>query len=70
MRSRYKRTLNHDEIDALLDLARIPRHEVRTCVDTGGTYNRVYRLRLIDGSGAILKIAPGPGAPVLAYERG
>jgi hypothetical protein len=40
-----------------------------TCI-TGGTFNAAYRLRLADGSGAVLKIAPGPTGAILGYEQG
>jgi aminoglycoside phosphotransferase (APT) family kinase protein len=36
----------------------------------GGTYNAVHRIRMTNGSGLILKVAPGPGVPALTYERG
>lgn len=36
----------------------------------GGTYNAVYRIRLTDGTGLVLKQAPGPDVPALTYERG
>ncbi|MFD4636086.1 phosphotransferase family protein [Lentzea sp. NPDC058436] len=36
---------------------------------TEGTYNTAYRIRLADGSGLLLKVAPSPDAPGLTYER-
>jgi aminoglycoside phosphotransferase (APT) family kinase protein len=36
----------------------------------GGTFNTVYLSRLVDGSGLVVKIAPDPREPVLAYEKG
>jgi aminoglycoside phosphotransferase (APT) family kinase protein len=35
----------------------------------GGTYNAVHRIRLADGTGLVLKRAPGPDVPALTYER-
>jgi len=36
----------------------------------GGTFNTVYRVRCADGSGVVVKLAPGRDAPILRYERG
>lgn len=36
---------------------------------TEGTFNTAYRIRLEDGSGLVLKVAPLPDAPGLTYER-
>jgi aminoglycoside phosphotransferase (APT) family kinase protein len=33
------------------------------------TFNTAYRIRLTDGSGLVLKIAPRPTAPILTYEH-
>jgi aminoglycoside phosphotransferase (APT) family kinase protein len=35
-----------------------------------GWFNVAYRIRLRDGAGVVLKIAPPPGVDVLTYERG
>jgi len=35
-----------------------------------GTFNSAYRLRLTDGADLVLKIAPDPRAPRMAYEQG
>ncbi|HWO65567.1 MAG TPA: aminoglycoside phosphotransferase family protein [Umezawaea sp.] len=37
---------------------------------TGGTFNSVYRVRTTGGDGLVLKVAPGPAAPVLGHEHG
>nr|WTA64362.1 aminoglycoside phosphotransferase family protein [Micromonospora sp. NBC_00855] len=43
---------------------------VRSCAPlTGGTYNSIYRVGLSDGTAVVLKVAPDPAAPALAYER-
>jgi aminoglycoside phosphotransferase (APT) family kinase protein len=34
------------------------------------TFNTAYRIRLADGRGLVLKVAPDPAIPVLAYEHG
>lgn len=36
----------------------------------GGTFNAAYRIRLTDGTGLVLKVAPPPEVPTLTYERG
>jgi aminoglycoside phosphotransferase (APT) family kinase protein len=36
---------------------------------TEASYNTAYRIRLADGSGLVLKIAPDPSMPGLSYER-
>lgn len=35
----------------------------------GGSYNTLYRVRTVDGSRLVLKIAPAAGKPCLRYER-
>jgi aminoglycoside phosphotransferase (APT) family kinase protein len=37
---------------------------------TGGTFNAVHLVHLVDGSGLVVKIPPGPDTPLLRYERG
>jgi aminoglycoside phosphotransferase (APT) family kinase protein len=55
----------------MLAAAGIPQAQVTevTPLD-GGTFNDVSRVTLTDGRHLILKVAPAPGVPVLAYERG
>lgn len=36
----------------------------------GGTFNAAYRIRLTDGTGLVLKVAPPPDVPTLTYEHG
>jgi len=65
------RELRRDQIEAVATACGVPAGDV---VDfhhlDGGTYNTVYRIRCRDGAGMILKLAPGPGAPILGYENG
>lgn len=66
-----RRHLKRRQVEALLEPAGLRLDAAQECVAvTGGTFNTVYRLGLADGSGAILKLAPGPAAPLLQYERG
>lgn len=36
----------------------------------GGTYNSVFRVAMADGTRLVLKVAPDPAAPAMAYETG
>jgi hypothetical protein len=45
--------------------------EVAGCDElTGGTFNAVWLVRLTDGTGLVVKLAPDPAEPMLRYERG
>jgi aminoglycoside phosphotransferase (APT) family kinase protein len=71
MRSGRKRQLEPGQVDALLESAGVGPDAVLDCVEVGGgTFNAVYRLRLADGGGAVLKLAPATAAPIMGYERG
>jgi aminoglycoside phosphotransferase (APT) family kinase protein len=37
---------------------------------TGGTFNTVHRVSLVDGTKLVVKIPPGPDTPLLRYEQG
>jgi aminoglycoside phosphotransferase (APT) family kinase protein len=68
---RFRRQLNRDDLVQVLNLSG---------VDGGGlagfgelaqaSYNTAYRLRLADGTGLVLKVAPDPTAPGLSHEHG
>jgi aminoglycoside phosphotransferase (APT) family kinase protein len=71
MRSGRKRRLERHQVDALLESAGVGPDAVLDCVAVGGgTFNTVYRLRLADGGGAVLKLAPATDDPIMGYERG
>lgn len=54
----------------MLTVAGYPPGAVQTCTRLGeANYNTAYRIRLTDGAGLVLKVAPDPAAPALAYER-
>jgi hypothetical protein len=58
-------------VEDMLAEAGIPRAQVADVVPLGGgTFNDVCRVTLTDGRRLILKAAPPPDVPVLAYERG
>lgn len=61
---------NQNGLDRVLAAAGHPPGAVQACARLGdANYNTAYRIRLTDGTGLVLKIAPDPGAPALAYER-
>ena len=46
-----------------------PHARVAECTElTDGTYNLAYRMRLVDGPSAVLKVAPPPGMDLLTHE--
>ncbi|HEX3647092.1 MAG TPA: aminoglycoside phosphotransferase family protein [Pseudonocardiaceae bacterium] len=59
-----------DGLDRVFAAAGYPPGGVEACTRLGdANYNTAYRVRLADGTGLVLKIAPDPTAPALAYER-
>jgi aminoglycoside phosphotransferase (APT) family kinase protein len=59
-----------DGLDRVFAAAGYPPGAVQACSRLGdANYNTAYRIRLADGTGLVLKIAPDPAAPALAYER-
>jgi aminoglycoside phosphotransferase (APT) family kinase protein len=69
--NRYRRQLTGVELDDVLATSGVDPGLVHLCDELPeGTFNTVYRIRLIDGTGLVLKVAPDPDAPVLTYERG
>lgn len=69
MRSRTKRHLSPDELDALLRARAGFGCRVEGEL-SDGWFSAVYRVRLDDGRPAVVKLAPPDEAPVLRYERG
>jgi aminoglycoside phosphotransferase (APT) family kinase protein len=61
---------DRDGLHRVLAAAGHPPGTVQSCTRLGDAhYNIAYRVRLADGTGLVLKIAPDPAAPALAYER-
>ncbi|HEX5118606.1 MAG TPA: aminoglycoside phosphotransferase family protein [Pseudonocardiaceae bacterium] len=61
---------DRDGLHRVLAAAGHPAGTVQSCTRLGdANYNIAYRVHLTDGSGLVLKIAPDPAAPALAYER-
>ncbi|WP_018680215.1 phosphotransferase family protein [Actinokineospora enzanensis] len=59
-----------DRRAAILAAARIAPDLVKSATRLGNTtFNTAYRVRLTDGSGLLVKIAPGPDTPTMAYEH-
>ncbi|EEP72216.1 phosphotransferase [Micromonospora sp. ATCC 39149] len=69
VQSTTKRRLSPDALDTMLRAAMgVGCHvEAELC---DGWFNTAYRIRLDDGRGAVVKLAPPRQAPVLRYERG
>jgi aminoglycoside phosphotransferase (APT) family kinase protein len=66
----YKRRLDRDRLEALLGAAGVPPGQMRGCTElTDGTFNTAYAVRLVDGTGLVVKISPDPAAPILRYEQ-
>jgi aminoglycoside phosphotransferase (APT) family kinase protein len=71
MKTRYHRELDRDQLQSLLATAGVPWDTVAEYhLLDGGTYNTVYRVRRTDGTGVVVKLAPGRDAPILRYEQG
>jgi aminoglycoside phosphotransferase (APT) family kinase protein len=66
----YQRHLDDAELADVLAASGISPGLLAERVELGeASYNTAYRLRLTDGSGLVLKIAPDPSMPGLSYER-
>jgi aminoglycoside phosphotransferase (APT) family kinase protein len=66
----HRSTLDDAAIARVLAAAGIDPGQVAAREELGAaTYNTAYRIRLDDGAGLVLKIAPAPGAPGLSHER-
>lgn len=58
------------ELAQILAAAGVPAESVRDTRElSGGTYNTVTQLTLVDGRELVLKVPPHPDQPTLAYER-
>jgi aminoglycoside phosphotransferase (APT) family kinase protein len=68
---KYRRRLDRADLDRVLAESDVdPSRVVDWSELTEASYNTAYRIRLSDGSGLVLKVAPNPGAPGLTYEHG
>jgi aminoglycoside phosphotransferase (APT) family kinase protein len=66
----HARELRSEQVLELLAAAGIGADRVvQVAALSGGTYNTAYRIRLADGTGAVLKVSPEPSAPILRYEQ-
>lgn len=71
MTDAYRQRLDRTQVDLVLAASGVDPGLVVSCDElTEGTFNTAYRIRLADGAGLVLKIAPRPDMPVLAYEHG
>ncbi|PRY36678.1 phosphotransferase family protein [Umezawaea tangerina] len=70
MTNRHRLRLDEETVLRILRAAGVDPGTVTSWAELPeGTFNSVYRVRTT-GGGLVLKVAPGPDAPVLGYERG
>jgi aminoglycoside phosphotransferase (APT) family kinase protein len=66
----YGRELDQAQLDAVLTASGIEPGSVARWAQLGeATFNTAYRIKLADGRGLVLKVAPDPAMPLLAYEH-
>ena len=66
----YQLHLDDEQLAGVLAAAGIEPNRLSSRTELGeASYNTAYRLRLTDGSGLVLKVAPDPSMPGLSYER-
>jgi aminoglycoside phosphotransferase (APT) family kinase protein len=66
----YERELDQAQLDAVLTASGVEPGSVAQWAQLSeATFNTAYRIRLADGRGLVLKVAPDPAMPVLAYEH-
>jgi aminoglycoside phosphotransferase (APT) family kinase protein len=67
---KYRRRLERADLDRILVESTVDPARVRDWSElTEASYNTAYRIRLTDGSGLVLKVAPDPEAPGLTHEH-
>lgn len=66
----YQRHVDDEQLAGVLAAAGVDPGRLASRTELSeASYNTAYRLRLTDGSGLVLKIAPDPTMPGLSYER-
>lgn len=61
----------HPRLREALATVGVPWTQVTDCRQLGGgTYNTVFRVHRTDDTPLVVKLAPGPGEPILRYENG
>ncbi|QUQ68560.1 phosphotransferase family protein [Kutzneria sp. CA-103260] len=66
----YQRHVDDEQLAGVLAASGVEPNRLAGREELGeASYNTAYRLRLTDGSGLVLKIAPDPSMPGLSYER-
>jgi len=67
----YKQRLGRPQLDLMLKQAGIDPGLLSSHVElTDGFFNTVHRIKLTDGTGLVVKVAPPPDVPLMAYEHG
>lgn len=70
MIDRHERGLDQAQLNAVLAASGVEPGSVAQWTRLAeATFNTAYRIRFADGRGLVLKVAPDPAAPVLAYEH-
>lgn len=65
-----KRLLDREQREHVLRAADVDPGAVESFSPLGeATFNTAYRVRLTDGTGLVLKVAPDPAMPAMTYER-
>jgi aminoglycoside phosphotransferase (APT) family kinase protein len=68
--NRYRRKLDRAGLSHVLGISTVDPQRVASVTElTQASYNTVYRVRLTDGSGLVVKVAPDPAAPGLSHEH-
>ncbi|MBP2325225.1 aminoglycoside phosphotransferase (APT) family kinase protein [Kibdelosporangium banguiense] len=68
---KYRRRLDREDLGRVLTESGVDCGGVREWSElTEASYNTAYRIKLTDGTGLVLKVAPDPEAPALTYEHG
>jgi aminoglycoside phosphotransferase (APT) family kinase protein len=66
----YQRHVDDEQLAGVLAASGIEPNRLASWSRLGeASYNTAYRIRLTDGEGLVLKVAPDPSMPGLSYER-
>jgi aminoglycoside phosphotransferase (APT) family kinase protein len=66
----YQRHVDDEQLAGVLTASGVAPERLASRVELGeASYNTAYRLRLTDGTGLVLKVAPDPAMPGLSHEH-
>jgi aminoglycoside phosphotransferase (APT) family kinase protein len=67
--NRHRREIDRTELNGILAVAGIDPARLTSWSElSDATFNTAYRIRVADGPGLVLKVAPLPDSPLLTYE--